>query len=79
MSLGKKFPLPRTIFLLVRDSESADLQKALVWAELARQNGEAQASVLATMSGKVLRPDQLQDASQLASTCFRSGYRECPE
>ena len=54
-------------------------QKALVWAEMARQNGETQAAALATMAAKVLRAEQLQDAAQQASTCLRSSYRECPE
>lgn len=54
-------------------------QKALVWAELARQNGEGQASQLAGRAVKRLRPEQLQEATQQASLCLRSGYRDCPE
>ncbi len=54
-------------------------QKALIWAELARMNGESQASVLAGRAGKGMRADQLQDAMQQASLCLKTGYRDCPE
>lgn len=54
-------------------------QKALIWAELARLNGESQAGMLAGRAGKGLRADQLQEAMQQASLCLKTGYRDCPE
>ncbi len=57
----------------------AEPLKAMVWAELARQNGEAQADQLAGRAGKALRATQLQEAIQQAGICLRTGYRDCPE
>ena len=54
-------------------------QKALVWAELARLNGEGQAVPLVGKAGKTLRGAELQEAIQQASLCLRTGYRDCPE
>ena len=54
-------------------------QKAAVWAELARLNGEGQAGPLVNKVGKGLRAEQLQEAIQQASLCLKTGYRDCPE
>jgi TPR repeat protein len=54
-------------------------QKALIWAELARINGEFQAGPLADRAGKILRGEQLREAMQQASLCLKSSYKDCPE
>jgi len=57
----------------------AEPQKALIWAELARINGEAQAVQLAGRAGKSLPADQLQGANQQANLCLKTSYKDCPE
>jgi TPR repeat protein len=54
-------------------------QKALIWAELAKINGEAQAEKLAGRAGKGLRAEQLQAAMQQADICLKTSYKDCPE
>ncbi len=54
-------------------------QKALIWAELAKINGEAQAEKLAGLAGKGLRAEQLQAAMQQADICLKTSYKDCPE
>lgn len=53
--------------------------KALVWAEVARQNGEEQASILLTRAERALREPERSAALQQAALCIKSGYRDCPE
>lgn len=53
--------------------------KALVWAEVARQNGEAQAAALLARAERGLREPEKSAALQQASLCIRSAYRDCPE
>jgi len=53
--------------------------KALVWAEVARQNGEAQAAALLARAERALREPERSAALQQASLCIRSAYRDCPE
>jgi len=57
----------------------AEPQKALIWAELARINGEAQAAQVATRAGKGMRAEQLQGAMQQADLCLKTSYKDCPE
>jgi TPR repeat protein len=57
----------------------AEPQKAVVWAELARVNGEQQASSLLALAGKKLGSAELSEAMQQAGLCLQSVYRECPE
>lgn len=54
-------------------------QKAVVWAELARINGEPQAAALLTQAGKKMPAKNLPGALQLAQACLLSTYRDCPE
>ncbi len=54
-------------------------QKALIWAELARINGEGQASVILSRAGKSLRDEQKTEAMQQATLCLNSRYKDCPE
>ncbi len=54
-------------------------QKAVVWAELARINGEPQAAALLSKAGKKMPGKDLPGALQLAQVCLLSGYRDCPE
>lgn len=54
-------------------------QKALIWAELARINGEAQATQLASRAGKGMRAGQLEGAMQQANLCLKTSYKDCPE
>lgn len=54
-------------------------QKAVVWAELARLNGEPQAAALLSQAGKKMARKDLPGALQLAQICLQSGYRDCPE
>ncbi len=53
--------------------------KALVWAEVARQNGEAQAPALLARAERGLRDPEKSAALQQAALCIKSGYRDCPE
>ncbi len=57
----------------------AEPQKALIWAELARMNGEPQAGQIATRAGKGMAAGQLQVAIQQADLCLKTGYKDCPE
>lgn len=57
----------------------AEPQKALIWAELARINGEAQAAQLTGRAGKGMRADLQQEALQLANLCLKTSYKDCPE
>lgn len=54
-------------------------QKALIWAELARINGEAQAAQITVRAGKGLRAEQLKGAMQQADLCLKTSYKDCPE
>jgi len=54
-------------------------QKALIWASLARANGETQAEKLTGLAGKGLRAEQLQEAMQQADICLKTSYKDCPE
>lgn len=54
-------------------------QKALIWAELARINGEAQAVQLTGRAGKGMSAGQLQGVMQQANLCLKTHYRDCPE
>jgi len=54
-------------------------RKALIWGELARGNGETQASAIVTRAGKGLTAEQLQEAMREAAVCLQTDYRDCPE
>jgi hypothetical protein len=53
--------------------------KALVWAEIARVNGEPQAPALLDKAGKGLGQEKKSEALALAALCLRSDYKDCPE
>ena len=53
--------------------------KALVWAEVARQNGEEQAAALLARTERALREPERSAALQQAALCIKSAYRDCPE
>jgi len=53
--------------------------KALVWAEVARQNGEEQAAALLARTERALREPERSAALQQAVLCIKSAYRDCPE
>ena len=54
-------------------------QKAAVWAELARINGERQATLVLAQAGKRIPAKDLEDALFMAGNCLNSGYKSCPE
>ena len=53
--------------------------KAVVWAEVARANGDAQAASLLSQAGKKISSKDLNEAVTQAQMCLQSGYRDCPE
>ena len=53
--------------------------KAAVWAQLARVNGQQQASILLAQASKKIRSAEFAEAVQQAGICLQSGYRDCPE
>ena len=54
-------------------------QKAAVWAELARVNGERQAHLVLAQAGKKIPAKDVEEALFLAGNCLNSGYKSCPE
>ena len=53
--------------------------KAVVWAEIARVNGEPQATALLDKAAKGLGQEKKSEAMELAALCLRSAYQDCPE
>lgn len=53
--------------------------KAWVWAEIARVNGEPQAAALQDKAGKGLSRDKISEVMQLSAQCLKSAYKDCPE
>jgi TPR repeat protein len=53
--------------------------KAIVWAEIARVNGEPQAMALLDKASKGLRQEKKSEAMELAALCLLSAYQDCPE
>ena len=58
------------------DSEPA---KALVWSELARRNGKADASDISDLSKLLVADEEIPKAITYADECVKTNYEKCPQ
>jgi len=61
------------------DGGDSEPFKALVWSELARRNGKADASDISDLSKLLVADEEIPKAVAYADECVKTNYEECPQ